>query len=517
MRHEFTDAWTTFLNQRKAWAYRQDQLPSTHPIAADMVDLDAVRVNFDGITYAKGAAALRQLVAWVGEEEFLAGLRAYFAKHAWGNTRLRDLLDALSESSGRELDSWSEQWLETSGVNLLEPEVGVDEDGNYSRVIVRQSPPRYPDGVAPTLRNHRVAVGLYDRQDSALVRRRQVELDLVGSGVAVSELVGQPKADLLLVNDADLTFAKIRLDQASIETAIASISELTDSLARALIWGAAWDMTRDAEMSTRDYLKLVISGLAGEGDVGVVQQTIRQVRSAIELYAADKNRHPYQLILSTSLRDRAMSAQPGSDHQHAFAKGFISTATAEPDLALVDGLYRGSEVLEGLSVDTDLRWALLTRLVITGLADDADIDAELERDNTATGIRHAQLVRAARPTAEAKAAAWDTALNDDSLANHLLAATIGGIMVGDQRELLRPHVNQYFEAIVPSWETRTPEMAQQIVAGLYPTLLVEPATITHTEDYLHEHPDLAPGARRLITESLDGVLRAMRCQERDSR
>lgn len=513
----FTDAWTTFLNQRKAWAYRQDQLPSTHPIAADMVDLDAVRVNFDGITYAKGAAALRQLVAWVGEDEFIAGLRSYFSQHAWGNTRLADLLAALSESSGRELDSWAQQWLQTSGVNLLEPEVAIDADGNYIRVIVRQDPPSQPEGVAATLRDHRVALGLYDRQDGQLVRRRQSELDLVGSGVAVTELVGEPAADLLLINDDDLTFAKIRLDERSIDTAVSSIADITDSLARALIWGAGWDMTRDAEMSTGDYLKLVISGLAREGDVGVVSQTIRQARSALELYASPRNRTPYQLILSTSLRDRALAAPAGSDHQLAFAKGFISTATTEPDLALISALYRGTDAIDGLVVDTDLRWSLLARMVIMDLAHDGDIDAELERDNTATGIRHAQLVRAARPTVEAKAAAWDLALNDDSLANHLLAATIGGIMVAEHRELLRPHIDQYFDAITSTWSNRTPEMAQQIVAGLYPTLLVEPGIITKTEDYLHETSDLAPGARRLITESLDSVLRAMRCQERDSR
>ena len=513
----FTDAWTTFLNQRKAWAYRQDQLPSTHPIAADMVDLDAVRVNFDGITYAKGAAALRQLVAWVGEDEFVEGLRAYFAKHAWGNTRLTDLLAALSESSGRELDSWAAQWLQTSGVNLLKPEVAIDDDGNYVRVVLRQEPPSQPEGVEPILRDHRVALGLYDRDGDKLVRRQQAELDLVGSGVNVSELVGTRAADLLLVNDADLTFAKIRLDEQSIATAISSVGDFEDSLARALVWGSAWDMTRDAELSTGEYLQLVIGGLPHEGDVGVVQQLIRQLRTAIELYAADDNRLRYQNTLAQNLRTLMNVATPASDHQLAFARGFVATASDAADLARVGALYAGATKLEGLAIDDELRWAMLQRLVIMGELGDEAIDAELARDNTATGMRHAQLVRAARPTAAAKAAAWDTALNDEGLANHLLAATIGGIMIGEHRELLRPHVEQYFDAIAPTWQRRTSEMAQQIVAGLYPIMLVEPATITRTEDYLHAHPELPTGAKRLVAEALDGVLRAMRCQERDSR
>ena len=513
----FTDAWTTFLNQRKAWAYRQDQLPSTHPIAADMVDLDAVRVNFDGITYAKGAAALRQLVAWVGEEEFVAGLRQYFATHAWGNTRLADLLAALSASSGRELDSWAAQWLQTSGVNLLKPEVAVDDDGNYVRVVLRQEPPQQPDGVAPTLRDHRVGLGLYDLRDGKLVRRRKLELDLVGSGVSVDELTGEAAADLLLVNDEDLTFAKIRLDDGSAETAISSVGAFTDSLPRALVWGAAWDMTRDAEMSTGDYLQLVLGGLPHEGDVGVVQQLIRQLRTAIELYATDSNRPRYQNMLAADLRRLMEAAPAGSDHQLAFARGFIATAIDPSDVRVVRSLFAGDTELDGLVVDDELRWSMLGRLVILGEAGDDEIDAELARDNTATGIRHAQLVRAARPTAEAKAQAWDTALNDESLANHLLAATIGGIMIAEQRELLRPHVGQYFDAIPSTWQRRTPEMAQQIVSGLYPILLVEPATITLTEDFLHDHPDLPTGAKRLVAEALDGVMRAMRCQERDSR
>lgn len=514
----FTDAWTTFLNQRKAWAYRQDQLPSTHPIAADMVDLDAVRVNFDGITYAKGAAALRQLVAWVGEEEFITGLRAYFATHAWGNTRLADLLAALTASSGRPLDEWSAQWLQTSGVNTIRPEVAIDDDGNYVRVILRQDPPTVPEGVARTLRSHRIGVGLYDTDAAgALVPRMRSELDLIDNGVAVSELTGQPQADLLLINDGDLTFAKIRLDPRSIETAIANISGLPDSLSRALIWSSTWDMTRDAELPTGDYLELVLRGISHESDVGVVQQVIRQVRLAIDMYATPGNRQPYQRRLATVLNELTFAAQPGSDHQLAFARAFIAVAIDNSELGLISAWYAGSSMLPGLTIDDELRWAMLQRLVITGWAAESEIAAELARDNTAAGARHAQFCRSAIPTPAAKAVAWDLALNDESLANHVLGATIGGIMVAEHRELIRPHVAQYFENLDRCWKSRTSEMAQQITSGLYPALLVEPSTITSTEDYLHHHQDLPAAAIRLVTEELDSVLRAMRCQECDSR
>ena len=273
----YTDAWTTFSNQRKAWAYRQDQLPSTHPIAADMVDLDSVRVNFDGITYAKGASALRQLVAWVGEPEFLAGVTTYFGKHAWGNTELSDLLSELEVTSGRDLSNWTQEWLRTSGVNLMRPALTVDGAGNYASFAILQEPPTSPEGIEPILRSHRMAIGLYDLNDGVLTRRERIELDVVGARTEVPQLIGTRQPDLVLLNDDDLTFTKIRLDERSWATAVDHLGQIDDSLARALVWGAAWDMTRDAEVSTGDYLSLVLSGVGVESDIGVVQVILRQL------------------------------------------------------------------------------------------------------------------------------------------------------------------------------------------------------------------------------------------------
>ncbi|MSW39330.1 MAG: aminopeptidase N, partial [Actinobacteria bacterium] len=280
---KYTEAWTNFVNQRKAWGYRQDQLPTTHPIWADMVDLDAVEVNFDGITYAKGASALRQLVAWVGEDEFVEGIRAYFKKFAWGNTELADLLAELEKASGRDLKDWTTRWLQTAGVNTLRPEV-AHRDGIYITASVLQDPPVAPVGVAQTLRPHRIRIGLYNLENHALVRTRQLEIDVDGALTTIPELIGEKVPDLLLLNDDDLTFVKIRLDEKSSQTAVAHLGDMQDSLARALIWGAAWDMTRDAEMRTQDYLALVKRADFLEMPIGVVQQILLQCRSAIEQF-----------------------------------------------------------------------------------------------------------------------------------------------------------------------------------------------------------------------------------------
>ena len=511
----YTDAWTTFSNQRKAWAYRQDQLPSTHPIAADMVDLDSVRVNFDGITYAKGASALRQLVAWVGEPEFLAGVTTYFGKHAWGNTELSDLLSELEVTSGRDLSNWTQEWLRTSGVNLMRPALTVDGAGNYESFAILQEPPTSPAGIEPILRSHRMAIGLYDLNDGVLTRRERIELDVVGARTEVPQLIGTRQPDLVLLNDDDLTFTKIRLDERSWATAVDHLGQIDDSLARALVWGAAWDMTRDAEVSTGDYLSLVLSGVGVESDIGVVQVILRQLKTAIDVYAAPANRPAYLERLASGMLALATAAEPASDRQLAFTRAFLGSAVTKDHLAILKGLLDGSVTWDGLAIDTDLRWSLLQRLVSQGEADESLIEAELASDDTATGRRQAAVARAARPTAVAKELAWADIIDRHDLPNALMNATIGGFVQPDQVDLLRPYRTAYFEVLPRVWRDRTMEMAQDITMSLYPAYLVDEETLSQTDAFLAA-PDLASPLRRLLGEGRDGVVRAMRARAKDA-
>ena len=401
----WTSAWTTFAQLYKAWAYRQDQLPSTHPIAADIPDIAAVEVNFDGITYAKGASVLKQLVAYVGRENFLDGVRKYFAAHAWGNATLADLLAALEETSGRDLAAWSAEWLQTAGVNTLRPSYSVDADGRFTEFAVEQEAP----ATHPVLRSHRIAIGLYDRTSGpGLVRRQRVETDVAGPRTVVPELVGQPRPDLVLVNDDDLTYAKIRLDDHSLRTLVDSIGAFTDSLPAALCWSAAWDMVRDGEMAARDYVRLVLSGISSVADISVVQTLLRQAGQAVRRFADPGWRQTGLALMAGALRDLLHDAPAGSDTQLAYVRAFAGAAISADDLALLAGLLDGSVVLDGLSVDTDLRWSLLWRLVSRGACGEDEIDAELARDATDAGERHAAACRAAIPTAEAKQEAWET-------------------------------------------------------------------------------------------------------------
>jgi len=510
----YNDAWTTFANLRKAWAYRQDQLPSTHPIAADMYDLDAVRVNFDGITYAKGASALRQLVAWVGEPEFMAGIGVYFNKHAWGNTQLSDLLTELEATSGRDLSDWTRQWLQTSGVNLLRPLVEVDSHGNYTRVAIEQEPPSAPEGVEQTLRSHRVGLGLYDLQDGALIRRDFISIDVTGAITEVEELSGAQQPDLLLVNDGDLTFAKVRLDTKSWTTATKHLGGISDSLARAVIWSAAWDMTRDAEVSTGEFLALVLSGIESESDVGVVSGVLRQLSLAIDQFADPKHREEYRLRLAEACERFAAAAEAGSDHQLAFTKVFIGNATTNAQLETVAALLDGTTTWPGIVVDTDLRWSMLQALVAAGDRGEVEIDAELESDNTATGKRQATMALASRPTRSAKDAAWDAVFNNIELPNTIIEATIGGFQDPDQPELMGAFVDRYFEQLPELWNKQTMEMAQVITSGMYPVFVPSTELIEKTNAFLKS--TTMPTMIRLVTESRDGVERALRAQAKDA-
>ncbi|MFK4146416.1 aminopeptidase N [Streptomyces sp. NPDC004065] len=514
-------SWTTFANSMKTWAYRQDQLPSTHPIMAEINDLDDVLVNFDGITYAKGASVLKQLVAYVGMDEFFRGVQAYFKRHAYGNTRLNDLLGALEETSGRDLKTWSKKWLETAGINILRPEIETDAEGVITSFAVRQEAPALPPGAKgePVLRPHRIAIGLYDLDEASgkLVRGGdgRIELDVDGELTAVPQLVGRRRPAVILLNDDDLTYAKVRLDERSLAFVTEHLGDFESSLPRALCWASAWDMTRDAELATRDYLSLVLSGIGKESDIGVVQSLQRQVKLAIDQYADPAARDTLLSRWTEATLAHLRTAEPGSDHQLAWARAFAATARTPEQLDLLNALLEGSQTIDGLVVDTELRWAFVQRLAAVGRYDEAEIAGEYERDRTAAGERHAATARAARPTAEAKAEAWASVVDSDKLPNAVQEAVIAGFVQTDQRELLAPYTERYFEVVKDIWESRSHEMAQQIAVGLYPAIQVSEDTLRRTDEWLASaEPNAA--LRRLVSESRAGVERALKAQAADA-
>ncbi|MFF5085249.1 aminopeptidase N [Actinoplanes sp. NPDC000266] len=499
----FPDTWTTFAMQRKAWGLRADQHPSTHPVApAEVADTDQALLNFDGISYAKGAAVLKQLVAWVGDEAFLAGVNAHFEAHAYGNATLADLLTALSAASGRDLTTWAALWLRRAQVNTLRTEV-VREAGAYASVAVLQTAPEQ----YPTLRPHKVGLGLYDRSaDGAVVLRRRVEVEVQATGrTEVPELAGEPVADLLLLNDGDLTYAKIRLDEESTAAVPALLPLIDDSLARAVLWASTLDAVVDGERPVAELVTLVLAALPVESEVVVVEDVLRATRSLVDRYSTPETR-PAALELVAQAADRLLAvSEAGGSRQLAAARGLIG---ATVDVKRLAGWLEGREVPEGLAIDADLRWLIVYRLAVLGAADTAMIDAEFERDRSATGEQWAARSRAARPDAGAKAAAWESIIGDTKLSNRLVEMTASGFWQAEQLDLIRPYVARYFAEMPEMMRVRSGMSAEKTAAYAFPNIMVEAETRRRAAELLAAG-DLDPILRRVVQDADDDLRRAL--------
>ena len=508
---EWHEAWTTFQAMEKSWAYRQDQLPSTHPVVATINDLEDVQVNFDGITYAKGGSVLKQLVAWVGRDAFFGGVAAYLKKHAWDNAELADLLSELEQTSGRKLDEWSKLWLETAGVNTLRPEFETDADGTFSSFAVLQS--AHPD--YPTIRPHRLAIGLYNLEGGKLVRTHRVELDVDGERTEVDELVGHVKPDLVLVNDDDLAYAKIRLDADSFTVAIKHLKDIENPLARALVWGSVWDSTRDAESSASDYVKLVLGNIASETESTTIRLTLGQLLLTARQYVNPHNRAKTIEYVGSSLWELAKLAEPGSDAQFQFVKFFANIASVGDHVSALRGLLDGTVALKGLTVDTDLAWEVLEGLVLNGAATPAEIDAALAKDNTANGQQAAARARATFATSEGKLEAFASIVDDNSAPNAIVRNTALGYQHVNDSASLEPLMEKYFASLGTIWESRSYQIAEALIVGLYPAPLASQRLVDATKEWLAANNEI-PALRRLVVENLAGVERALSVQARDA-
>ena len=500
----FTDAWTTFTNDRKTWGYGQDQLPSTHPISADVETLSEAIANFDGISYAKGASVLRALVAYVGREQFFAGLRAYFAEYAWGNASLGDLLAKLEQASGRDLSDWSKAWLETAGPNTLSSEFELDDNGRFASFAVLQNAPQEH----PHLRPHHIAIGLYNRVDGALVRTQRVELDVTGARTEVPEFAGVEQPDLVLLNDDDLTFALIEFDERSLRTLTESVGEFAESLPRALSWSAAMNMTNQARLSIPAFIRMLTRGMAHESSISVLQSLLATGTRAMRSLAEPEWIPTGKAQLAEASLRLLREAEPGSDRQLTWAQLVAGLATTPEQVAYAEGLLNGEIELPGLAVDTELRWSLVRRLAAVGAIGDAEIDAELERDATDQGKNHALGARAAVPDAAHKAEAWRL-LTETELGPEGVVSLSDGFGLGEQAELTKGYVDAYFEVLPRLWAERPEQMRNLLVARLFPQTAASTDLIRRVDEFLDAEPrDNA--LRRVLIEARDGVERALR-------
>ncbi|MDP5225826.1 MULTISPECIES: aminopeptidase N [Arthrobacter] len=516
---DFSTSWVNFANQRKAWAYVQDQLPTTHPIVADIPDLEAAKQNFDGITYAKGAAVLKQLVAYVGFDAFIDGARRYFRKHEFGNTTLADLLNELDAASGKQLSGWSEQWLETSGISTLSLEI-EDRDGEIASAGVVQ---RAKDPVTGqrVLRPHRLRLGLYEKgDDGEITWAKTLELDVTGAETEVPELAGRARPALALLNDEDLSYAKIRLDDVSYETVTGSLDKLKDPMARALAWNAVWSATRDGLRPAAEYVRMTMRFAHTEETIGVLQSVLSNATLAVNQYVPSSARDGLRDELLDTAVARLTKAAAGSDAQLAWARCVMALSLhSKRALKLLTGLLSGSRSFDGLTLDTKLRWAALEALAAHGRLDAPALDAELAHEDNADARAGHAMALAARPTAEAKAGAWAACGTDTTLSNRNLSATIAGFATGPAR-LTAPYEVRYFAGLTTVWSSLSIGMASRIVLGFFPgsqDLTAGQAPEAHPavvrcDEWLAAHEEAPRALRRLILEERDKLVRALRAQ-----
>ncbi|HEY5821975.1 MAG TPA: aminopeptidase N [Propionibacteriaceae bacterium] len=506
--------WASFRSGSKTVAYRQDQLPSTHPVSADIVDLEALEYNFDQITYAKGASVLVQLVAFVGRETFLAGVRSYFADHAYGNTTLVDLLAALEKVSGQDLTAWSAQWLETAGVNTLELELAVDGAGTITAADLLQTAP----AEWPTLRRHRLALGLYDLVDGSLARVDRIEVDLSEARTPVPGLIGRARPDAIVINDDDLTYAKMKLDPHTADTVLAHLATLPSALSRAVLWGALWDACRDAELPAERYVDVVLRSVLPETGLTAVSNVLGQAATAVGSYAPPTSRDALRDRWERDLAELLAQAPAGSDHQLSLARAYVWAVSDGPGAEDLAAWLIGDRVPTGLLIDADFRWSVVASLARLGRLSAADIEAELVRDGSITGSEQAAGARAARPDAGAKAEAWRLAVEEDSVPN----ATQGWICLRfwqrDQDELLEPYIEKYFRAAeeisaaTGVWAVKGSSMRKNVLRNLFPWPADLDSFLTRLDAWL-AGADLNSSTKRAILERRDDLVRSLRCQQ----
>ncbi|BDR53382.1 aminopeptidase N [Bombiscardovia nodaiensis] len=511
---EWSDDWATFCSGEKSWALTEDQLPTTHPIVAPINDLHDTEVNFDGITYAKGASVLKQLVAYVGREQFFQGIHNYLEKHAYSNATLADLLAELEATSGRDLKAWSAQWLEESGINTLTSKVSTDAEGRITAMSIEQSAPEE----SPVLRPHRLGIGFYSKNgEGKVVRTDRFELDIDGESTAISEVVGKVRPDFMLINDDDLTYAKLRLDAESLKFAQENLYLFEDSLARAVVLLSFWDMTRDGEYPAEDFVRLVLKTLSSEHQSTTFRYALGQLSTTAHSFVPKSRRPEVLEEVAQGLWQLALAAEPGSDEQLQLVQAYLGYGDDQDFEDHARAMLSGSSELKDLEVDNNMRWSVIHALAGQNMASEDEIEAELSKRDTTENREFAMGARAVRPTKAAKAWAWDQALHNENLTNSQIEAAADGFSGSGDEDLYAPYIDKYFEAVDWVWAHKTFHIAETLLnplsaGGLYP-YKADPATLVRTGDaWLAAHGDAPKALRGMIIQNVEASRRALHVQ-----
>ena len=493
--------WQDFNYRMKLWAYREDQLPTTHRIADEVPSTDEVFLNFDGITYGKGAAVLKQLVKAIGPEAFRAGLRTYFKRHRFGNATLADFLAALEEGSGMDLVGWAARWLKTPSLNSISVEHQT-ADGKITGMTLRQT--ALEDH--PTLRPHHLEIAMLTEGGGRAVAGAVI---LDEPAAVVTEAEGLPAPSFVYPNHGDHAYAKVALDPASVEWAHANLGGIEDHLLRQQVWASLWEMLRDATLASTTYLDLVASTLPGESSLSILQMVSATVAGAVRRYVPEDRIGAREAQFVTAARS-ALEASPPGDARVLWARALLGLAAGEDEIRVAAALI--DDPPKGLAVDQDMRWSVAVRFAALGLPEAAArLARERERDPSDRGDRAMARAEASRPDAGAKEDVWDRLHGSGYGSLHLGMAAASGFFRRRQRDIVEPFVEQFFEGLPDLFADWEVEAARAYYRTIFPGHRIEASTREMIAG-VTARDDIGPMLRRLLVESDDDLRWALECR-----
>jgi len=492
---EFTDSWVDFSMARKPWGYAAERTPSTHPVAGSPApDAQSALQNFDGISYAKGAATLRQLIAYIGDAAFIAGIGDYLRSHAYGNAALADFLGAMERASGKDLQGWADAWLRTAGLDAISVQTAMDQ-GSVTSATVRRIPP----AAYPADRPHSFDVAGFSSGTEVF----RVVTTLERDETALPELEGKRATNMVIPNAADLTWANIKLDAATVAAAPTELSAVPQAQARAVVWTALIDGVALTEIDPRQLLAVLATSWAGESSESIINRVgLQMSMRIIPQFIPESEQSGAYAVMAKAAASMLAQSEPGSSRALVAAR-YVAISSADEDL--LRRWASGEQLPKGLDGDSDFRWLVLGSLARRGAIGPAEIDAALDQDHTMQGSLKSLQAKASAPDASAKEWAWEQITGEHGRSNYELNALATGFWEASDQDVLRPYVARYFSD-VPALAGRVGEDALARVAALaYPSRVVEASTAEQSAAAL-QRSDLTASVRRAIVDA-DSQLR----------
>ncbi len=503
----YSKGWQSFFGHMKEWAYWEDQLVTTHPVELPVPDTDHAMANFDGITYGKGASALKQLRFFLGEEDFKEGLRRYFQKYAYKNTSISDFIKTLAEASSKNLSEWQHLWLQTSGVNGLKIQWACTVDPETQKSTLSQF---NLNQEGADLRPHRIQIALYSwpkqhaKEKASLVLSKTLNVSYSKASTDLPEALGQPCPAFVFPNYQDYDYVKVELDPVSLEVASQHLAQFQDPLVRQMLWHTLWEMVIDGKLQPQSYAQLVVAQGYQEKDPEVLSKILRTLASSsshgsnVLKFLPDSQRKHAQAQMETSIRTHLTAAPAGTDLQLVWYQAFLEIAESQTSMQWLESLLNRHKRLPGLTMDPEHRWEIIQCLARNGSPATRNlIAAELSNDPTDMGQKAAIAAEASIPEPESKKI-WfnrvtqEVPVGEKPLPPAKLRQAMGRYHLRGQETSTQASVDIYFKTVLKlgtSSSSEDTDYASWFTQMMFPSLC-DPNLVQRTTELLDSSPNL---------------------------